>query len=161
MEPYSRIIEVRWADVDANQHLRHSAYSDYATHVRLEWLNEQGFSARKMAELQVFPVIFSDGTEYIKEVRLSDRIRIELEMVGLSADASRYHFRQRFLRGETLCARYELRGAWLNVAERKLGAPPQGMVDAARLLKRADDFEEIPLLQKKDQAPPSDTSTSR
>ena len=28
---FTRSFEVRWADLDANRHLRHTAYLDYAT----------------------------------------------------------------------------------------------------------------------------------
>ncbi len=146
MEAYSRIIEVRWADVDVSSHMRHSAYADYATHVRVEWLNEHGFDMKRLAELQVAPVVFSDSTEYIREVRISDRIRVELALVGLSPDASRYHLRQRFLRDNVLCARYEMKGGWLDVARRKLGTPPPGIVEASRLLKRTADYADLPAM---------------
>lgn len=32
----------RWADLDPNRHLRHTAYADYATPVRFSYLTENG-----------------------------------------------------------------------------------------------------------------------
>ncbi|HSP77034.1 MAG TPA: thioesterase family protein [Myxococcaceae bacterium] len=147
MNAYSKVVEVRWADMDASQHMRHSAYADYATHVRVEWLRENGFDAVKLAELRVMPVIFSDNTEYFKELRMSDRVRIDLELVGLSEDASRYHLRQRFVRDDVVCARYEIKGGWLDVVRRKLGTPPPGIVEATQNLKRTSDYAVLPAVK--------------
>ncbi|WP_414648539.1 acyl-CoA thioesterase, partial [Chitinimonas sp.] len=43
MEVFRHTVEVRWADCDANQHVRHSAYADFCTHARIEWLRLHGF----------------------------------------------------------------------------------------------------------------------
>ena len=40
--------DVRWADLDPNQHVRHTAYADYGTHVRMSWLASAGFDAARL-----------------------------------------------------------------------------------------------------------------
>lgn len=148
MSDYTKIIEVKWADVDPNQHLRHSVYADYATHVRVEWLADHGFSIQRMAELSVAPVNFEDRTFYLKEIRLGDRVTVDLELVGLTEDASRYHLRQLYYRNGEVCARHEIKGGWIDLTRRKLGPPPQGLIDATRALRKAEDFAVIPASSK-------------
>ena len=43
----------RWADIDLNQHMRNSAFADWATYARTEWLNANGFTMSKLVELEL------------------------------------------------------------------------------------------------------------
>ena len=72
----------RWADMDLNQHMRHSAFADWASYARTEWLNANGFTMPKLVELRMTPVMFEDRTRYLKEVLLGERIEIELQLAG-------------------------------------------------------------------------------
>ncbi len=38
---FAMTVVTRWADIDAKQHLRNTAYSEWATYVRTEWLGVQ------------------------------------------------------------------------------------------------------------------------
>jgi acyl-CoA thioesterase FadM len=51
----------RWADIDLNQHMRHSAFADWAAHARTEWLNANGLTMMKLVELRMAPVMFGLG----------------------------------------------------------------------------------------------------
>ena len=64
----------RWADMDLNQHMRHSAFADWASYARTEWLHTNGFTMEKLAELKITPIMFEDRTRFLKEVLLGDRI---------------------------------------------------------------------------------------
>ena len=46
---FTQTVEVRWSDLDANQHMRHSAYADLCTHARLGWLAQSGFAGGEFA----------------------------------------------------------------------------------------------------------------
>jgi acyl-CoA thioester hydrolase len=141
---FNFMITPRWSDLDANQHARHSAYADWATHSRMAWLDQHGFTFSKLRELRTAPILFEDTTRYLKEVALGEEISIDLQLVGLNHDASRYHLRQTFRRGETVCAEYEIKGAWLDVASRRIAPPPAGLAEAlTRNIPRAPDFAEI------------------
>jgi acyl-CoA thioester hydrolase len=141
MTEWSKSIEVRWADVDANQHVRHSAYADYATHVRVEWMLQSGFGPSRLAELKIGPIIVEERTQYFKEIRMSERIRVDLALAGLSEDGQRYRFRQHFYREDgRLAARYELTGLWLDLRTRRRSPPPPGVNDLIMQLVRTDDF---------------------
>ena len=106
----------RWADIDLNQHMRHSAFADWAAYARTEWLNAHGFTMPKLVELSMTPVMFEDRTRYLKEVRLGERVHIELQLAGADREGSQWFVRHIFRRGETVCAVYEAKVAWFSVA---------------------------------------------
>ena len=51
MEKFEKFIEVRWADCDANRHVRHSTYYDYGAHARIRFFTEIGFDVQKLGQL--------------------------------------------------------------------------------------------------------------
>ena len=106
----------RWADIDLNQHMRHSAFADWAAYARTEWLNAHGFTMPKLVELRMTPVMFEDRTRYLQEVRLGERIHIELQLAGTDREGSQWFVRHIFLRGATVCAVYEAKRAWFSTA---------------------------------------------
>ena len=130
----------RWADIDLNQHMRHSAFADWAAYARTEWLNAHGFTMPKLVELRMTPVMFEDRTRYLKEVLLGDRIQIKLQLVGTDSDGSQWSVRHTFHRGETVCAIYEAKGAWFSVSTRRVVPAPPGLLEAYSNLTRTDDF---------------------
>jgi acyl-CoA thioester hydrolase len=52
--------------------------------------------------------------------------------------------RHRILRGGELAATVEVDGAWLDLAARKIVAPPADMVHAFADVSRSEDFAELP-----------------
>jgi len=93
----------RWADIDANQHLKNTAFSEWATYVRSEWLASFGFETA--------------------EIFLGEHIVIDLELVGLKQECSQFHVRHTFRRDDTVCAVHNVKGAWLDIASRRVAAP--------------------------------------
>ena len=135
----------RWADIDLNQHMRNSAFADWATYVRTEWLNANGFTILKLVELRITPIMFEDRTRYLKEILLGERIQIELQLAGADRDGSRWFVRRIFRRGTTVCAVYEATGAWFSVATRRVVPAPPGLLEAYSTLARTDDYAELNL----------------
>ena len=133
----------RWADMDLNQHMRHSAFADWASYARTEWLNANGFTVPKLLELRITPIMFEDRTRYFKEVLLGDRIQIELQLAGSDRNGSQWLVRQIFRRGETVCAVYEAKGAWFSVATRRVVPAPPGLLETYSNLARTDDYAEL------------------
>ena len=39
---YTKTFEIRWSDMDANQHLGNSTYIDYLSHTRMSFFKEKG-----------------------------------------------------------------------------------------------------------------------
>ena len=133
----------RWADIDLNQHMRNSAFSDWAAHARTEWLNANGFTMLKLVELKMTPIMFEDRTRYLKEIRLGERIDIELQLAGADRDGARWFVRHIFRRGATVCAVYDAKGAWFSVATRRLAPAPRGLLEAYSNIARTDDYADL------------------
>ena len=138
---FSRSYEVIWADLDANAHMRHTAYMDYAAQVRLAWLAAMGFSIERLAQAGVGPILFTETTSYRREVRGGERIEVRLELTGLSENRKHWRFRQPILKeGGELAALVEVQGAWLDLRARKVAPPPPELLAAVELWPRAVDF---------------------
>ena len=133
----------RWADMDLNQHMRHSAFADWAAHARAEWLNANGLTLLKLVELKLAPILFEDRTRYLKEVLLGDQIQIELQLAGTDRDGSQWFVRHIFQRGETVCAVHDARGAWFSIATRRVVPAPPGLLEAYGNLARTHDYVEL------------------
>ena len=138
---FSRSYEVIWADLDANAHMRHTAYMDYAAQVRLAWLQEMGFSIERLAAAGVGPILFSEATQYRREVRGGDRVTVALELTGLSANRKHWRCRQPIHKADgELAAVVEVQGAWLDLRARKVAPPPAELLAAVERWPRAADF---------------------
>ncbi|MEJ7660541.1 MAG: acyl-CoA thioesterase [Hymenobacter sp.] len=61
--PYSQTYSVRWAELDPNGHMRHSAYADFAADLRVNWLASLGYNVPKFAELRLGPILFREGNQ--------------------------------------------------------------------------------------------------
>ncbi|NHR08645.1 acyl-CoA thioesterase [Chromobacterium haemolyticum] len=144
MEPFCHPLEVRWSDCDANQHVRHTAYADFCTHARIEWLRGQGFGFEQFQALGFGPVIFKEWTEYFKELRLSERIHVRLAIAGLSQDGKRFCIRHEIYKEDgRLAARHEVSGSWIDLTLRKLTAPPPELSAIFAWAERTDDFQAL------------------
>ena len=90
MPAYEKTYTALWADMDPNVHMRHSAYTDYAAHTRLEFLAEAGFTMQYFAEHALGPILFREDTRFLREVKLGEAITVSAEMAGLNPDGSRW-----------------------------------------------------------------------
>lgn len=142
--PFEKVFHVRWGDMDFNAHMRNTAYLDTSGDVRMMYFAENGFPMREFERLKLGPVIVRDELEYFKEMRLLDPVRVSLRLAGLNADASRFRLRNEFFREDgKLAARVTSTGGWLDLAARRLTAPPAELARAMQALKRSDDFQEL------------------
>lgn len=136
----------RWADFDPNNHMRHTAYNDYAAESRVRLFKKFGLSMKEFERLKIGPILFQENTKFIKEIFVGDDITVEVLLLGVSEKGERFKFRHHIFRGDgKLAAEIEILGAWLDLNERKLISPPSLIKELAEQLKRTDDFEIIPL----------------
>jgi acyl-CoA thioesterase FadM len=72
MEPseYRKPIEVRWASLDPNRHVRSTAYADYASDVRFAWPVDRGFPLGKFEERGFGPVLLKEDSRFLRGVTL-------------------------------------------------------------------------------------------
>jgi acyl-CoA thioester hydrolase len=144
--PCRREFQVRWADLDPNGHLRHTAYMDYAAQARVGFLNDFGFTLERLQKLHLGPVLFKEDTQYLREVRANERISVTTELSGLSANDKHWRMRHQIFKvdGSLACV-IDVQGAWLDLATRKLVAAPAELQVAMRRAPRTQDYAEFSL----------------
>lgn len=136
----------RWADFDPNNHMRHSAYTDYAAEARVRMFNEYGLNLIEFNKLNIGPILFREETIFRREIRLSEDISVEVFLKGISENGERFKFSHKIFKTEgSLAAEVEIYGAWLDLKTRKLTKPPKIVLEALKDIERTEDFENIPL----------------
>lgn len=142
MESYSKSYEVIWADIDPNRHMRHTVYNDYAAQTRVGIFTDHGYSMDHIAKLGLGPILFREETRFLKEVYMSDTITVTCSVRAMRKDASRWTMVHEIFRGDgSKAAIVTVDGAWINLDTRKLGAPPEEMLEAIYDFPRTGDFE--------------------
>jgi acyl-CoA thioester hydrolase len=142
---YKKILYAGWADMDFNSHMRNTAYLDKTADVRQMFLIENGFPAEEFNRLRIGPVVMKDEVEYFKEVGLQQKITVTYALAGHSLDGSRFLLRHEIFRPDgKLSARVTSTGGWLDLAARKLIAPPPALLSAMNSLEKTSDFTELP-----------------
>lgn len=134
-------IEVRWSDVDANQHVRHSAYYDYGAHMRLRFFKSLGYSTREFQKYSIGPIAFHEQCHFIKELHLNETITINIMKGEVRDDGSRWEFYHEIFneKGEK-AAQINITGAWMDLMKRKLTVPPQDIAQAINALDSGEPF---------------------
>ncbi|HMV08230.1 MAG TPA: acyl-CoA thioesterase [Cyclobacteriaceae bacterium] len=142
MSKFSMPVSIRWADIDANRHLRHSVYYDFGAAARMQLLSERGLTTHKLEELQIGPVLFREEAVFRREIHLEDQITITVEMHKASEDYSRWSLRHTFLKQDgTLSATLTIDGAWIDLRLRKLAMPDEFIKKVFSEFPKAPDFE--------------------
>jgi acyl-CoA thioester hydrolase len=142
MNEFSRMIQLRWSDLDPNFHTRHSVYYDWGAFCRVEFLSEYGLSAQVMQELQFGPILFREECVFRKEIKLGDLVRMDLRLTKSKKDFSRWSIQHRITKGEgILCAMITVDGAWMDVVKRKLASPPEKVHEVFGKMPKGEEFE--------------------
>jgi len=135
-----------WANFDANAHMRHTAYNDYAAEVRSRFFTSQGFSLSEFGRLNIGPILFSENTNFFREIRLGENIKANLTLIGASKNLERFKFKHEIIKENgVLAAEIKIYGAWIDLTKRKLITPPQEMIAVFDKMDKSDDFELIAL----------------
>lgn len=142
MEDFTKDIQVRWSDLDPNVHLRHSVYYDWGAFCRISFLDESSLSTEVMQSLQIGPILFREECIFKKEIRLGDKVTINLQLTKAKQDYSRWSIRHTVMKnGQTVAAIITVDGAWLDIAKRKLASPPVQVHDVFAAMPKSADFE--------------------
>ena len=143
----SMVFEVRWADTDSNRHMRHSAYNDYAAHLRVKLLISIKLDMASMAKQNFGPVLFREETIFHRETSLAETITVDVKLQKMRSDGSRWTFIHTFYKQDgKLAAQITVDGAWMDLEKRKLIALPEHYLQSVFDIPQAEDFvcEEIP-----------------
>lgn len=143
MDKFVVPIQIRWSDIDQNRHLRHSAYYDYGAMVRMKFLNQHGLTTEKMEELQIGPILFREEAHFRREIKMEDKISVNVEILSARHDFSRWTLLHNFIREDgVLVATINMDGAWLDLGKRKLADPPEFVKEIFRSFPKNKDFKE-------------------
>ena len=141
-ESFVRPLQLRWSDLDPNAHLRHSVYYDFGAQIRIEFFDQQGLSPKVMEDLQIGPILFREEAVFRKEIRFGDVLSMNMEMLKLTRNASRFTITHKILREDVTCATVSIDGAWLDRVARKLNRqPPEIVFKTLDAIPKATEFE--------------------
>ncbi len=150
MANFSLPIQIRWADIDQNRHLRHSAYYDYGAMARMIFLSEHGITTQKLESLKIGPILFREEAVFKREITLDDKLTLDVELIKATKDFARWSLRHNFLKHDnTLAANVTVEGAWLDLEKRKLVTPDEFVQSIFSEFPRAATFEWIIREEKK------------
>jgi acyl-CoA thioester hydrolase len=138
--------QVLWSQIDANQHMRHSAYADIAAQARLNMLQSIGLKATTLFEHKIGPVLFREELKYLREIPLGDTVKVICEVINSRPDGSRWTIRHEVIRGDGIKAAIIIAdGSWIDMEKRRLAIlPPQISAMFAQAPKSDDYTEEKP-----------------
>jgi acyl-CoA thioester hydrolase len=149
MERYTKTFTVRWADCDANGHMRNTAYSEYAIDVRIAFLAERGFGFAEFAASGFGPVLLREEIDYLRELKMNETVEVDFEQLGLSADGARFRLQHAFTKANGKpAARIVLEGGWMDMRTRRLAPPPEALGRAFAQAPRAAGWAELPTKRK-------------
>ncbi len=140
-KPLTKEFEVKWADIDANRHMRHSAYNDYAAHMRVKILEQAGLTMKVFESLKMGPILFREETKFYREVGMEGTIKMTVALSKSRSDASRWSFIHEMYRPDGIkAATIEVDGAWLDIVSRKLYMPSQEIAEQFLAMPKTENF---------------------
>ncbi len=145
MDAYTMTYEVRWADIDANRHVRYSAYIDAAAELRYRFFTQHDLPPEAFDRLGVGPVYTTLTANFFREVRLGETITITYLLTGLSESGRRWKVRHDFLKANGKKAVVvSLEGTILNLTTRQPTVPTPEIMAVFQLVPRSPDFKLLP-----------------
>lgn len=141
---YSISFKTKWADFDANKHMRHTAYNDYAAECRISFFREHGLSAKFFESENFGPILFEESTSFRREIKMGESLKIDMVLKASSKHAERFKILHHVYKEDgTLAAKINVFIAWIDLVKRKLITPPISAIKMLDAVDRTDDFEEI------------------
>jgi acyl-CoA thioester hydrolase len=139
---FQKQIAIRWADIDANYHLRHSVFYDFGAQYRIELLHQYNVTIKDMQAQHFGPVLFREECIFKREIKMSDVIYINFKLKSVTQDFSKYTIQHEFLNDNNkVCAILTIDGAWLDTVARKLTIPPEAAKNFLDVLPKTEDFK--------------------
>jgi acyl-CoA thioester hydrolase len=139
MNEYSKTFELRWADVDANQHVMHSKYYELGAHTRMSFLIEHGYTLELMKELKIGPILFREECIFRREINAGDVVTVNLLLTKCKRDGSRWSATHEIKKADgALAAMMHADLAWMDVMQRKLATPATAAAILEQMPKAGD-----------------------
>ncbi|MBS9766249.1 MAG: thioesterase family protein [Flavobacteriaceae bacterium] len=145
MEIYKVHFTTRWSDFDANLHMRHTAYNDYAAEVRLRYFNEAGWTMQKLTKEGLGPVLLREETSFFKEIHIGKDISVTMELEASSEDFRKWKFKQIvYNENDEVSAEIMVFGGWIDLKKRKLVVPPKELIEFCNAITKSESYTLIP-----------------
>ncbi len=142
MDAFTIPYEVRWTDIDANRHVRYSAYIDAAAEMRYRFFTQHNLPPEAFDKLGVGPVYTSLTAHFFREVLLGETLTITYLLTGLSPQGIRWKVQHDFLKANGKKAvSIILEGTILNLTTRQPSAPTPEIMAVFQRVPRSADFE--------------------
>ena len=137
--------QVLWAQIDANQHVRHSAYADFAAQARLTMLQSVGLMPATLYGFKIGPVLFREELIYLREIGINEHIKVTCEISKARPDGSRWSIRHELYREDGIkAAIINADGAWIDMEKRKLAILPAELSQLFMHAPKSADYIEEP-----------------
>jgi len=142
MQEFITNVEVRWADLDPNFHLRHSVYYDWGALSRINFFTQHGLSIQTLQRLNLGPILFREECVFKKEIRFGDKVTVDLKLVKTKKNFSRWTLIHTVKKSaDIVSAIITIDAAWLNTMERKLIIPPEEVFNVFNEMPTDEDFQ--------------------
>ncbi len=142
MDAYTMTYEVRWSDIDANRHVRYSAYIDAAADLRYRFFSQHGFPIETFERLGVGPVYTTLLVNYFREVVQGETITLTYQVSGLSPSGTRWKVHHDVLKANgKKAASISLEGGMLDLVTRTPCAPTPEILAVFHQIPHTPDFE--------------------
>jgi acyl-CoA thioester hydrolase len=149
LNEYSRTYEIRWSDLDANNHVNYAAYIDAAGDLRYRFFTEHGFPPERFEQLGIGPTYTTIHAQLLREVRMGETVTITFALAGLSAQGGRWKVHHDVLKSNGKKAvSIDLEGVILDLATRRATLPTPELIQIFNLIPRTSDFEVLPELRR-------------
>ncbi len=144
-EVFNQEFHIRWADLDPNGHMRHSAYADLCATTRFDYLDSLGFTMKKFNELRIGPIIFNENIHYLSEVLPGDSVVVNIKVNGLSEDGRKWKMFHQVMKKSDgkVAATIEISGAWFDLVKRKVTFPPEILQEKIKQIPKTEDFKTL------------------
>ena len=144
MELFTLPVQVRWADLDPNFHLRHSVYYDWGAMCRIDFFYKYGLTAEVLREFDLGPIILREECVFKKEIKPGDTVKITMVLAKTKRDYSRWTIQHTILKNDSIIAALlTIDGAWLDTSKRKLTVPPGQAVNVFSQMPVGKEFQWI------------------
>ena len=119
-------LQIRWADLDPNIHVRHSVYYDWGAFCRINYFHKQGITTDTLREMNIGPVLLREECVFRKEIKLGDSVDIDLFLAKATNDFTRWTIRHTIRKNEgVVAAVLTVDGTWIDMNQRKITVPPK------------------------------------
>ena len=146
---YSKTYEIRWSDLDANNHVNYAAYIDAAADLRYRFFTEHGFSPGRFEQLGIAPTYTALQAQFLREVRMGETVTLNFALAGLSPQGGRWKVHHDIFKSNGKKAvSLDLEGVILDLAARKSVLPSPELLATFQSIPRTADFALLPELRR-------------